>query len=437
MTEGTREGEFPVLQVALDFVELGRALQLAREAIAGGADWLEAGTPLIKSEGLEAVRALRQEFPRIPIVADLKTMDAGRIEVEAAAKAGATVAVVLAAASDATIRQAIEAGRSYGCKIYVDLLGQPDPAARAGEVEALGADYVGVHLPVDEQMAGGGDAGVLDAVAAAVRIPVAAAGGITSGTAAGIVGRGASIAIVGGAVHKAPDATEAVRTLKTAIAEGRAIAGDLFRRGGQGELRQTLQRVSTSNLSDALHRGGALAQIHCQTPGRRLCGPAFTVRTAPGDWAKPVEAIDEAAEGDVLVVDAGGVPPAIWGACATRSALGRKLAGVVIHGCVRDIDEVRELDLPVFATGVVPHAGEPRGLGEIGVPLTFGGQRIAPGDWILGDGCGAVALQKSLAVEYANRAQDVYETELRIHAEIERGSTLGQVVQLLRWEKKR
>ena len=72
----------PVLQVALDFLELKRALELAAEAVRGGADWLEAGTPLIKSAGLDAVRELRRAFPKHTIVADLKTMDAGRIEME-------------------------------------------------------------------------------------------------------------------------------------------------------------------------------------------------------------------------------------------------------------------------------------------------------------------------------------------------------------------
>ncbi|HNX27550.1 MAG TPA: orotidine 5'-phosphate decarboxylase, partial [Phycisphaerae bacterium] len=68
------------LQVALDFVELGRAMEVARAAVAGGADYIEVGTPLIKSEGLDAVRQIRAAFPDKVIIADTKTMDAGRIE---------------------------------------------------------------------------------------------------------------------------------------------------------------------------------------------------------------------------------------------------------------------------------------------------------------------------------------------------------------------
>jgi len=70
----------PILQIALDFVDLPRAIAVAEEAVTGGAGWLEAGTPLIKSEGLQSVRELHARFPDHVIVADMKTMDAGRTE---------------------------------------------------------------------------------------------------------------------------------------------------------------------------------------------------------------------------------------------------------------------------------------------------------------------------------------------------------------------
>src|SRR5207245_2766191 len=96
----------PVLQVALDHMHLKRALLAAKEAVDGGADWLEAGTPLVKSEGIEVVRQLKKSFPGKTIVADLKTMDTGAFEVEIAAKAGADVITVMGVTDDATIIKA-------------------------------------------------------------------------------------------------------------------------------------------------------------------------------------------------------------------------------------------------------------------------------------------------------------------------------------------
>ncbi|MFO7915709.1 MAG: orotidine 5'-phosphate decarboxylase / HUMPS family protein, partial [Candidatus Krumholzibacteriales bacterium] len=86
-------------------------------------DWLEAGTPLIKSEGIEIVRILRETFPQKTIVADLKTMDTGALETEMAAKAGADIVCVMAASDDSTIKEAVASAHKYGTKIMVDLLG--------------------------------------------------------------------------------------------------------------------------------------------------------------------------------------------------------------------------------------------------------------------------------------------------------------------------
>ncbi len=169
--------------------------------------------------------------------------------------------------------------------------------------------------------------------------------------------------------------------------------------------------------------------------GYKMAGRAVTVRTYPGDWAKSVEAIDVAEPGDVLVVEAGGVPPAVWGELATHSALKRGLAGVVVDGAVRDTADIRKLGLPVFARHQTPNCGEPKGFGEINVAVKVGGRRVAPGDWVLGDDDGVVSVPADRAAEFANRAMDVLEHENRVRAEIEAGSRLAKVVELLRWEK--
>jgi len=117
----------PILQVALDLLETGRAIEIAREAIEGGAEWIEAGTPLIKSEGMDAVRKLRDSFPEKTIVADMKTQDTGAIEVEMASKSGADIIIILGTADDATVKDAIRAARKYGTKLMADLISTKNP----------------------------------------------------------------------------------------------------------------------------------------------------------------------------------------------------------------------------------------------------------------------------------------------------------------------
>jgi 3-hexulose-6-phosphate synthase/6-phospho-3-hexuloisomerase len=318
----------------------------------------------------------------------------------------------------------------------VDLIAVPDPVGRARRAEELGADYITVHVAIDEQMRGQDPFAILEAVSQVVQVPVGVAGGINSETAAQAVSHGASYVVVGGAITKAKDPAVATTEIRRALDEGEVIPTTLFKRVGEEEIRRALEMVSTANLSDALHRGGVLEGIKPLFPGIRMVGRALTVRTYPGDWAKPVEAIDQARPGDILVIDAGGVAPAIWGELATNSAIHKGLAGVAIHGALRDSGDIVKLKFPAFSSLVVPHAGEPRGFGEIGVPIRIGHTRVETGDWLLGDDDGVAVLPQRQAVEYANRAMDVLEKENRIREEIKEGRTLAQVTDLLRWEKK-
>jgi len=425
------------LQLALDLLDLERALRIADLAVPQGVDWVEAGTPLIKSEGLAAVRALRGRFPGKKIVADLKTADAGRIEMEAAAKAGADYAIVLGAASESTVRECIEVGRNYGLGIGVDLLGVENPEALVARLADWGVAFVSVHCPIDEQMRGGNPFEMLARLAKATAIPLAAAGGLNSETAARAAVAGAAIVVVGGAITKAQDPARATADIRKALDTGAAIQTDLFRRVGLEGVREVLLRVSTANLSDAAHHRPCITDLKQITPGAKLVGPVLTVRTAPGDFAKPVEAIDHIEAGQVIAIDAGGAPPAVWGELATESALQRKVAGVVIDGALRDADEIRRLGFPAHARLVCSHAGYPKGFGEIGGPIRLAGADCLPGDWLVGDADGILVLPKDRVVELANRAQDVLEAENRMRVEIREGRTLGQVAYLQKWEKQR
>ncbi len=426
-----------ILQVALDFVELPRALAVAAAAVAGGADIIEAGTPLIKSEGLEAVRRLRAAFPDKIVVADTKTADAGRIEAECAAKAGANVMTVLAAASASTIRECVEAGRHYGLSVAVDLLGTADPLALAAKAKELGAARLEVHCPIDAQMQGADPLELLKKLRSATDLTLAVAGGINSETAAAAAAAGADVIVVGGAITKAIDPRSATADIRMAIDSGRAVATELFKRTTGSDIRKVLGQVRTSNISDGSHRLACLEGIRPVFPGAFACGPVVTVRTMPGDWSKPVQAIDAAAEGDIIVIDAGGAGPAVWGELASESAKIKKLSGLVVHGAVRDTAEIRKLEFPVWARLITSHAGDPRGLGQINVSIEIAGQRICPLDWIVADDDGVMVLPKDRLVEMANRAADVLETENRYRAEIrDNKSTLARVLNLARWDQK-
>jgi 3-hexulose-6-phosphate synthase/6-phospho-3-hexuloisomerase len=419
--------------VALDLLELDRSIQIAKEAVSGGADWIEAGTPLIKSEGMDSVREMKKALPGTRIVADMKTVDTGAMEVEMAAKAGADIVAMLATSDNSTIEDALRAAQKYGVQIMMDLLTVPDPVKRSRELDKLGVDYICVHVGIDQQMTGRDTIDLLKQIVTEVDTPVAAAGGMDASSGAEAIASGAAIVIVGGSVVRSADVTASARKIREAIDHARISVRP--RKSVEEEIVAIFRKVSTPNISDAMHRKGAMRDIHPIIQGTKIVGTAVTVQTFAGDWAKSVEAIDLAGPGNVIVIYNGSNDIAPWGGLATLSCKNRGIEGVVIDGAVRDVDEIRAMKYPVFASAIVPNAGEPKGMGEINAEITCGSQTVRPGDYIVGDENGVVVVPKDRAYEIAKRAKMVEETESRLYEEIRRGKTLSQVVNLKKWEK--
>lgn len=398
----------------------------------GGADWVEAGTPLIKSEGMDAIRKLKAAFPDHVILADMKTVDTGALEVEMAAKAGADIVILLGSADNSTIQDSILAARKYGVKLMADLMSSGEPAKRAKELAGLGIDYINIHVGIDQQMVGEEPVRILEKIK--LDVPVAVAGGIDEQSAAKAVLSGASIVIVGGNIVRSSDVTASTRAIRESI-DNPDFAPQPEKSIDEKTI-ELLTRVSTPNISDAMHRKGAMKNIRSICPGTKMAGRAVTVQTFPGDWAKTVEAIDIARAGDVIVIYNGSQHVAPWGELATLSSINKGVAGVVIDGAVRDVDDIRRINFPVFATSVVPNAGEPKGFGEINAEIQCGGQTVNPGDFIVGDDNGVVVVPKERGYEIARRAVEVEKNERRIRNEIKRGKTLSEVLYLEKWEKK-
>ncbi len=207
------------LQLALDVLTLSEALAVARAA-GPYMDWIEAGTVLIKSEGIRAVRELKSLFPDKPLLADMKVMDGGRREAMLAFGAGADIITVTAFASDATLQAVLQVATEQKGQVMVDLADVSDLAVRARQTEALGAHYLCVHRSTDAGRSQDADEAIAT-VGRVVSIPIAAAGAIGMDNLLQAVGAGASIIVIGGAVSRAPDPAEAARAFRQTLqAEG-------------------------------------------------------------------------------------------------------------------------------------------------------------------------------------------------------------------------
>src|SRR3954466_9249385 len=155
-----------------------------------------------------------------------------------------------------------------------------------------------------------------------------------------------------------------------------------------------LAKMVTPHLSDSMERlyaGGA--QLRPMHKGGKLAGPAYTVKTTPGDNLLVHKALDAAHRGDVIVVDAGGVcENAIIGELMMSRARQRGVAGIVIWGAIRDSAEIAAGTYPVYAAGVTHRGPYKNGPGEINVPINMAGMPVNPGDIIVGDADGLLCV---------------------------------------------
>jgi RraA family protein len=185
-----------------------------------------------------------------------------------------------------------------------------------------------------------------------------------------------------------------------------------------------LARMVTPHLSDSMERlyaGGAM--LRPMHDGTKLCGPAFTVRTSPGDNLLVHKAIDIAEPGDVIVVDAGGVNDnAIIGELMSARAEQRGVGGMVIWGAIRDSAELRQGSFPVYASGVTHRGPYKNGPGEINVAISIGGMTVNPGDIVVGDADGLVAIPQDQAEGILASAKAILAKEEKSMKEIKAGT---------------
>jgi len=189
---------------------------------------------------------------------------------------------------------------------------------------------------------------------------------------------------------------------------------------------EAFRRVPVAHASDCLGRvvGGLGLRAYHGSLDTVMCGMAVTVRVRPGDNLMIHKAMYMAEPGDVIVIDgAGDLTQAVIGGLMRTTALTKRLGGFVVNGAIRDVAEWAEGGVPVYALGHVHRGPSKEGPGEVNVPLSCAGLMVAPGDLVLGDADGVVAIpaarMQSLLPEVLAHA----DKEARIRLENQRGSS--------------
>lgn len=276
-------------QMALDSLDFDATIALAAK-VAPHVDILEIGTPCIKHNGIELLKALRSKFPNNKILVDLKTMDAGFYEAEPFYKAGADICTVLGTADIGTIKGVIDAANKYGKEAQIDLINVKDKKARTLEVVKLGAHIIGVHTGLDQQAAGQtpfADLGLVSGLKTGAKVSVA--GGVKAATTKQVVDAGADIVVAGAAIYGAADPAAAATEI-TKIAHG---AGTGAAKGGNKLLPWIIAAVAAVLVFSLLGKKSEEAAPAAEAPAAEEAAPAAE---APAVEAPAAEEAAPAAE---------------------------------------------------------------------------------------------------------------------------------------------
>ncbi len=204
-----------------------------------------------------------------------------------------------------------------------------------------------------------------------------------------------------------------------------------------GTYRKQLERLSTTNLADALDQvglRGAVIGIRPLFGMPKVIGRAVTIKITAAGMVKSkrhlgVDAIASAEPGDVIAIDnRGDTYNNCWGEILSYAAQKKGVSGVVVDGAARDIDFCQEIGFPVFARGVVPITARGRIMQEdFNCPIRLGDVQVRPGDILFGDVNGLVVIPLEKLDEVLKAAEGILEKEEAIRADILAGMDILEI----------
>jgi regulator of RNase E activity RraA len=195
--------------------------------------------------------------------------------------------------------------------------------------------------------------------------------------------------------------------------------------------------LSSSNVADAMGRFRFMDPAIQARTGLPVCGIAVTVNVRPGDNLMVHKALELAQPGDVVVVSTNGnLANAVFGEIMGHVAIAARLGGIVVDGAIRDIEALTRLELPVFSRTVSPGSCDKDGPGEINVPICCGNTVVMPGDIIVGDRDGVVAVPRADAADALERVARILDRERQWIAAIHEGHVFAPEINAMLREKR-
>jgi 3-hexulose-6-phosphate synthase/6-phospho-3-hexuloisomerase len=417
------------LQVSLDFLHLENALFCAEQSIAGGAELLEVGNCLIKNAGLQCIRILKEKFPPIPLVADLKMLTPETQEMKASADAGANGITISGAISESNWGKCLAQAQERNLKVFLDFRDIPVSVMKLQLPLVASTDCVVLNLAQESDVFG-----ILQEIAFRYAKPIAATGITDLANLQEAMSLGLGTGIVQYQEEDTQNFKEATHRIHEAFLQIQQAAASQGspREYSEQVLRRKLNEVMPSDICEVYRdKPLFLDKVYPLHRFTKVFGQAATIKMLGGGLPAMLDFLQEVPPKSIVVVDSGGEATPVWNTLTTVVAIKRNLAGVVLYGAITEVNLVRAKGFPCYVNSLTPlPTRESQGCLK-NIPLQLGNVWVRPGDWILGDDCGVLCIPAEKIFTVTERALQLAKHKAQLLREIEDVNDSEKLKQLL------
>lgn len=403
----------PKLSVSLEFLHLENAIFCAEQSVSAGVDIIEVGSTLLKSTGLTSIKVLRERFPEVTLVADMKVQSNVASEIKAIAGAGANSITISGNVSSKVWQQSLDVAKEHEVDVILDFRDLVRPQQYIDEHIPEG--FHSIMLSLDKS-----SFALLQKTTSLLSTPVGVQGIEEEDAIVEAISLGASTIGIRFCDTKEKSIQEAVKSISAILSNAKRTFPKDPISLHEEQLLQLLEQVSPSDFCEVSERPCFLENVYPVQKYTKVAGKAATLKVWPGAEMAVIDFLMKMEPHCILVIDAGGRGSAVWGQMATEIAIKKELVGVVVYGSIKDVNKIREKGLPCYTSSITPIIAKNQDSSfSENCPLKIGEVFIKPGDWLIGDDTGIISISKEHIFFKTDEALKRYNERMEIIRSIE------------------
>ncbi|WP_372367454.1 orotidine 5'-phosphate decarboxylase / HUMPS family protein [Candidatus Uabimicrobium sp. HlEnr_7] len=403
----------PKLSVSLEFLHLENAIFCAEQSVSAGVDIIEIGSTLLKSTGLTSIKVLRERFPEVTLVADMKVQSNVESEIKAVADAGANSVTISGNVSPQIWQQSLEVAKEHSVNVILDFRDVVHPRRHINKNIPDGFDTIMLSLQQPSFA-------LLQKTTSILTTPIGVQGVEEEDDIVEAISLGASVIGIRFSDAKEKSIQEAVKSILKILSNAKRTFPKDPVSLHEEQLLQLLEQVSPSDFCEVSDKPCFLESVYPVQKYTKIAGKAATLKVWPGAELAVLDFLMKMESHCILVIDAGGRGSAVWGQMATEIAIKKELVGVVVYGSIKDVNKIREKGLPCYTSSITPIITKNQDSSFSGnCPLKIGEVFIKPGDWLIGDDTGVISISQQDIFFKTNEALKRYNERMEIIRGIE------------------